>query len=221
MTKKINHSTQWLLVANGSGLSQHKLQQLAKGKHVLVLDGAYQVLYQASVMPDVLLGDFDSIHPDDLAYARSTSIQIIEAFDQSKSDLEKGIDYLDQQNASDICIVSGTGKRLQHTLHNLYVLKKYYQAQRPLTLVSETEVICYYHDKEIALTGEIKDSVGLFGFPYAVVSSVGLKYEMNNYILNFEKATSLSNELASKQVALKISGDLLLIHEKTNETLLK
>ena len=41
---------------------------------------------------------------------------------------------------------------------------------------------------------------------------------MSNYILDFEKASSVSNELASKQVSLKINGDLLLIHEQTNET---
>lgn len=221
MIKKINHSNHWLLVANGRGLSQHKLQQLAQDKNVLVLDGAYRILLQAGVMPDTLLGDFDSIHPEDLQHARSASIQVIEAVDQNKSDLEKGIEYLDQQNATDICIVAGTGKRLQHTLHNLYILKKYYQVQRALKLVSETEIICYYHDAEVMLAGKIQDSVGLFGFPHAVVSSVGLKYEMSHYILDFEKASSVSNELASEQVLLKISGDVLLIHEQIDETVLK
>lgn len=201
-------------------LSQAKLHQLAKNRNILVLDGAYQTTYQAGIIPDVLLGDFDSITHQDLQHAEMASVQVIEAPDQNKSDLQKGIEYLDSKQATDICIGAATGRRLQHTLYNLHILKKYYEPHRSLTLLSETEIIRYYQDDEILLTGEIKDSVGLLGFPVATVTTSGLKYNLKNYLLDFEKSSSVLNELTQQQARIKITGGLLLIHEIANERLL-
>ena len=213
-------SHHWLLIANGASLSATKLHQLAKNRNILVLDGAYKTTYQAGITPDILLGDFDSIENKDLQHAQLASVQVIEAPDQNKSDLQKGLEYLDSQHATDIYICAATGRRLQHTLYNLHLLKKYHQSHRPLTLFSETEIIRYYTDTEVLLTGEIKDSFGLLGFPVATVTTSGLKYNLENYLLDFEKTSSVLNELAQQQAHIKVEGDLLLIHEVADECLL-
>lgn len=218
MANAIN-SRSWLLIANGAPLSSDYLNKLARNKQVMVLDGAYEYAKQVELSIDVLLGDFDSINPDILAAIRKSSdpIKIIDAPDQNKTDLEKGLDYIDKQNPEIIYICAATGLRLQHTLYNLRILKKYHRADRPLILLSETELIRYYENTEINIAGQINECIALLGFPHASISTSGLKYDVTDYFMEFEKRNSICNALAQSQANIKIHGEALVIREIANQ----
>lgn len=203
----------WLLIADGEPLSSDKLKQLAHNKKIMVLDGAYEYIRDIGIAIDVLLGDFDSINPEDLAHARKVIKKVIDAPDQNKTDLEKGLEYIDNLHPNSIVICAAIGLRLQHTIYNLRLLKKYYRPERPLTLISAIEIIHYYQNTEITLSGKINDSIGLLGFPYAIVTTSGLKWDMRDQALAFEKSSSVLNVLMKEEATIKISGDALVIHE--------
>lgn len=205
----------WLLIADGEEIPYKKLQLLAQNKKILVLDGAYQFVKKSGLKIDVLLGDLDTIDPVDLAKARQNTL-VIEAPDQNKTDLQKGIEYLDSLHAKSICITAATGKRLQHTVFNLRILKKYHRENRPLIMISGIEVIRYFQDKEITITGKGGDSIGLLGFPEAIITTSGLKYDVVNYAMQFEKHSSICNALVKEQAQIKIQGGILVIHENSD-----
>lgn len=205
-------SGDWLLIAHGEPISSSKLIELAKHKSVMVLDGAYQYAKKNGLTIEILLGDFDSISSDDLQNI-PTLIHVVPAPDQNKTDLEKGLDYLDKLHATSIYICAATGKRLQHTINNLLILKKYHQQHRSLILVTDNETVRYFHDTSITLSGQINDGVALLGFPNGRVTTSGLKYDVTNYSLEFEKSISISNELVNSEARIKIEGGVLLIHE--------
>lgn len=207
-----NRSRAWLLVADGEPLSQAKMLQLAKNKSVMVLDGAYNYAKQAGLAIDVLLGDLDTISAEDLRQARSMTT-VIEAADQTKTDLEKGLAYLMSLDAKEIFICGALGLRLQHTLFNLRLLKKFFQKDRLIVMFSETEIIQYYEDTEISLSGHQKDGVAILGFPYAVISSSGLEFDVQDCVLDFEKMSSISNTVVSQDVVIKCRGGILVIIE--------
>lgn len=213
-----NHknSNHWLLIANSTPLSQDKLLMLAKNKRVLVLDGAYTHAKQTTLTIDALSGDFDSISADDLTHAKNTQVAIVHTPDQNQTDLEKGIAYLDSLNAQSITICAATGRRLQHTLFNLQLLKRCYRNNRPLTLYTETEIIRYVEDNELHIQGCIGDSIGILGFPHASITTKGLLYEVTDYLLDFAHSSSVLNALVGEQAFIKIKGDALIIHEVKN-----
>lgn len=206
----------WLLIADGEPLSSKKLKQLVQHKKVMALDGAYEYLRDIGIKIDVLLGDFDSLNAEDLAHARKVIANVIPAPDQNYTDLEKGLHYIDKLNPKSVTICAATGLRLQHTLYNLRILKKYYQPKRPLILISEMEIIRYYQDAAIKITGNINDSIGLLGFPHATVTTMGLKWDVTDYPLDFEKSSSVLNVLTTTEADIKIKGDILVIHETLN-----
>lgn len=208
----------WLVIADGSPLPSHQLKHLAKGRRILALDGAYSIAQEFGLETDVLLGDFDTIHPEDLLQAKGQGIHIIQAPDQNKTDLEKGLDYLHEQNPHSIIISCALGKRLQHSLFNLRLLKKFHQEERPIILVSEMENIRYVQDTEISIQGKINGSIGLLGFPEATITTQGLKYDVRNYALQFEKTSSICNALAETEAFVQIQGGVLLIQEESHST---
>lgn len=201
----------WLIVADGEPLSPPKLRKLSQGKHVLVLDGAIYHVEEAKVQANVLLGDFDAVDPKALSHCQN--LQIIEAPDQNKTDLEKGIEYLDQLSVQGIAIAAATGKRLQHTLYNLRILKKYHRLDRSLSMYSEKEYICYYQDELVSIQGKVGGSIAIFGFPSALISTSGLKYDVKDYRMEFEKNNSVSNSLMNDQARIHIKGAVLIIQE--------
>lgn len=214
MVNATNNFRDWLLVANGAQISNKKLHELAQDKHIMVLDGAYAYAKQAGLNIEILLGDFDSITAEDLTQAKKTAIKVIHAPDQNKTDLEKGLEYIDATNPKNIYICAATGLRLQHSLYNLRILKKYYKPQRPLILFSDTEVVRYYQDTEIIISGKVNDSIGILGFSHGVITTSGLKYDVTDYALQFEKGNSVLNALDHPQATVKIHGSALVIHER-------
>ncbi len=213
MHVEIKPQQDWLLIANGQPLSCNKLAQLVVNRSVMVLDGAYEYVKDCDVPIDILLGDFDSIKPEVLMQAKSSTTQIIPAPDQNKTDLEKGILYLDELSARSITLCAATGRRLQHTLYNLRLLKKFHKPTRLLQLFTEDEWIRYIENEELQIHGKINDSLGILGFPQASITTSGLQYEVSDYLLLYELAASVSNVLAKEQASIVVRGGALVIQE--------
>lgn len=204
----------WLLIADGEPLAAERLQPLLAQRKIMVLDGAYSYARQLNLPIDILLGDLDTISPTALAQARDSNISIIHTPDQDYTDSEKGIHHLDQLQATSITICCATGQRLQHTLHNLRLLKKYYSSTRPLRMITDKEEIQHIENSTIRIQGNMGDSIAVLGFPNATVTSRGLKYEMQQCELAFEKYASVSNALLAASAEVEVAGGALVIHEK-------
>lgn len=212
-------NSEWLLIADGEPVATNTLFSLAKNKQVMVLDGAYDAIKKTNLSVNFLLGDFDSINSNDLLDLRkNTAINIVETPNQNKTDLEKGLEYIDHFNPHCIYIVAALGRRLQHTLYNLRLLKRYYQLTRPLILITDKEVARYYENIEIVITGQCNDSIGILGFPEAMITTQGLQYDVRDYALQFEHNNSICNALAKEQAEIKITGGVLVIHETHIDT---
>lgn len=205
----------WLVIADGEPLLPQTLQRLAQRRQVMVLDGAYERATEAGLNIRVLLGDFDTIAPQVLEKARQ-SCNVIDAPDQNKTDLDKGLEFIDAHGPASIVIAAGAGRRLQHTLHNLSALKRYHKKERSLLLLTESEQISYHENTTLHLSGHIGDSLGILGFHEALVSTQGLQYELEEHALYFEGRSSVLNALAKEEVKIESEGGILLIFENTS-----
>ena len=224
---KNNLNKDWLVIADGEVLSRNKLEILSANRKILVLDGAYKIIKKYGLDFDFLLGDLDSIDLIDLENLKINHPEkIIHTPDQDKTDLDKGLEFIFSHSAHDfyspgsILIAGALGLRLQHSLYNLRALKKYFNYLNQgveLSLVSEREQINYYENREIIITGEVAQSIGILGFPKGVVSSDGLKYELENYELDFEKNNSVCNRFLNNKIKLDITGSVLVILEFEDE----
>lgn len=217
----INNALQfcdWLLVANGAPMASKDLMYLKQDRRIMALDGGYHQLKDLNLEVDILLGDFDSICPEILNKAKNSAIHVVEAFDQNQTDLVKGIAYLDSLKATSILICNATGNRLQHTAYNLRVLKKCHHPHRVLMMVTAEEMIQYVENDQLIIRGCPKDSIGILGFPRAIIDTKGLKYDVMNYPLDFELTASVSNELEKETAYLSVKGSALVIQENRRVT---
>jgi thiamine pyrophosphokinase len=112
-----------LVVANGTLPEIHLLSSLlSHGPFVLAADGGADKLLEIGIIPDAVLGDFDSVSAD-----LPQSIVRLPAPDQNFTDLDKSIAYLQGEGYGTIWLTGVTGNRLDHTYGALSVLVKYGQ----------------------------------------------------------------------------------------------
>ena len=201
---------QALIIANGSQRSLENIIRYSENRRIIALDGAYNQLSNESIIIDSIIGDLDSITPEACLKAKQLGVKIIHVANQNYTDLDKAIRHLDQQHFSDIIILNATGLRMDHTLHNLQLLSRYYQPHRPIKIITETETITLVKDKMITLTGKSETGIGIIGAPKGIVSSQGLMYDMDELTLEFGYQDSTSNCLKHQNATLTVNGQVLL-----------
>lgn len=204
----------WLIVANGEKLSQARLRQLATDRSVLACDGAIHDCIQHEIPVDILIGDFDSVSSLQ-PLAKYTSLQIISAPDQNKTDSEKAFIHLIDIGCDDIIICQAMGDRTDHNLINLGLLSRYHALKRKLILAREYENIFFAQDTIVTLHGKKGDPVAILGFSEAIITTQGLKYESDHLKLHLTGVSSGCNELLNTEAKIHVVGEALISFAST------
>lgn len=202
-----------LLIANGEACSTELLGQLLEwSPTVVVLDSAIWRVFELGIKVDVLLGDFDHNLDLDAIRAQQYPLEIVQATDQNKTDLDKGIELLIERGYPAVNIVWATGRRADHTLTNMTNIVRY-KDQIRLVMLDD-------HSKIFPLVGRFEKwyeaGTPLSLIPIGTVTgftSAGLKYNLQNATLKLGYFTSSSNEAAADGfVRIEAqSGDLLIM----------
>ncbi|MCE3036732.1 thiamine diphosphokinase [Helicobacter sp. faydin-H20] len=115
---------QALILANGQFPRNPTLIQAIKNATFLVAcDGAIKHLDRLKIIPNIIIGDLDSISKK---FQKKYANKIIHIKEQESNDLSKAFFYCIKQNFTHITILGATGKREDHTLANISLLLQYY-----------------------------------------------------------------------------------------------
>ena len=116
------------IVCNGSfPRTEYPLYLLRNADSVVCCDGALQTLEKKGIVPDVVIGDMDSVCGRALKRFPGKVVRVDE---QESNDLTKAFRYVMEQvlDVSAIHILGATGRREDHTLGNLSLLMEFEKA---------------------------------------------------------------------------------------------
>ena len=114
MNRKKNVS----IVLNGQMPDDHVLvNQIIDSGFIIAVDGSANKLIDLGIIPDVIIGDFDSLQAK-----RIKNVKLIETPDQNKTDFRKTLDWCIEKNILNISIFGISGKSDDHFLANYYTL---------------------------------------------------------------------------------------------------
>jgi thiamine pyrophosphokinase len=173
-------------------------------------DGASATCLAYRLEPDLIIGDLDSIGAD--AIDRFASIEMIEDLDQDTTDSEKAIQYCVDKGFRRLFVLGALGKRLDHGVYNLGLLRKYHDQVDELLLVSEGETAFLLSGKR-SFTAPIGTRISLlpiFG-PAENVVSEGLEYAIAGKTMELGGFTSVSNAFSRPQAHISIDSGFLLV----------
>ncbi|CAL7961977.1 thiamine pyrophosphokinase [Alphaproteobacteria bacterium] len=199
-------------------LSQFTTQRfMCDASRLIVLDGAAHIAEKLGAKCYTLIGDFDSITPLVLKQLScQENIQVIDVPDQEHSDLDKGIMFCCQHDAKSIQIYNALGgDRVDHTILNLGLLKRFFDVKRQIIMFDKKQKIQYVHNAKVTIHGKRKQNVAVMPLHEALVHSSGLTYNMQNLRLRTSYRESSSNSLAHEVAYICIQGDSLIITDLT------
>ena len=116
------------IVCNGSfPRTEYPLYLLRNADSVVCCDGALQTLEKKGIVPDVVIGDMDSVCGRALKRFPGKVVRVEE---QESNDLTKAFRYVMEHvpDVSEIHILGATGRREDHTLGNLSLLMEFEKA---------------------------------------------------------------------------------------------
>ena len=202
-----------LLLCNGEIKSYKFLDKyLETAPYIICADGGANHAYNLRLIPDMIVGDLDSIKDHVLDFYREKNVTIKE-FPTNKdvTDTELAMDiFINEIGATSITIAGAIGSRLDHTLANIAVLKRY---PTIFTMVDDRNEIVVV-DKSVEITKTSKNmKVSLLPATETVkgVCTKGLLYPLYNAILRYDNSLGISNEITEDKCSINIEDGLLYV----------
>ena len=203
-----------LIVANGDWPEQFNFKRSFDDySQIIALDGAANRLIEQGHLPDVIIGDFDSIEPSVLKDCKERGSQIVVDANQEQSDVSKGLIWAHEHHpTSQIYLIGIEIGRYDHHLAGYSALFEC-QSSAILLLDGWEALRIGSTPREI----QVREG-GLFSLiPFGIVTGVklqGCKYPLDNETLS-SGTRGVSNEAVGPVITASAqSGDLLLLIER-------
>uniref|UniRef100_A0A0R3S398 Thiamine diphosphokinase n=1 Tax=Elaeophora elaphi TaxID=1147741 RepID=A0A0R3S398_9BILA len=182
------------------------------------------------VKPDLISGDFDSITTVARQFFES-EVEIVETPDQDYTDMCKALQIIAERmrnkklSISKVIVLGGLCGRFDHVLSSLNSLLRFDSCETIIidgvnlvTILREGSTSLEFTGGQHLLTG--KCGVIPFVQRETVVSSSGLKWNLDNTELAFGKLISTSNEMVSDTVAITCTAPVVFTLELSEDALL-
>ncbi len=182
---------------------------------VISADGGAENTLKMNLVPDVVIGDMDSIKTTvkENIKARSNKTEYIStSADKDKSDTQLAVEYALGLGIKKIVILGALGNRIDHSIANIFLLTSPFLRDIDIRILTDASEIVIMR-KSGAITGDIGIMVTLISLsPYTYfIKTKGLKFELENEKLMFSPVRGISNVFTEKEAYIKIKKGILLV----------
>lgn len=216
---------QALIVTGGSIVDEFTLDFIKQHSCGLVIavDHGMEFFYRCGLVPDYIVGDFDSVSPEILSYFQRDDFRVkVLHFQPEKdeTDTELAIRTALHHKAERIYLLGAAGSRIDHMLGNIHLLG----------MAMEQEVECLmidpYNCIRMLKTGlvlkkqeQYGDYVSLIPFTPRVTGLTlkGFKYPLHNYGLECYHSLGVSNEILEEEAEISFEDGILLMVESKDK----
>lgn len=168
-----------VIIASGSDIEKHIFEkENINVEFVICADGGLEKAEKLNLIPNIVVGDLDSVSPDVLKHYLNKNLELIKYPEEKDfTDMEIAIEYAVSKNYNDIILVGATGSRLDHTVGNILLLEKYFLNGIKIKILDNNNVVQIIGSKlqikhkqnsyvSIIPVTEIIEGVTLKGFKY-------------------------------------------------------
>jgi thiamine pyrophosphokinase len=183
---------------------------ISRNSYIICADGGANKLREYSILPNIILGDLDSIYKKSIKYFSKKNIEIRKIEDQDTTDFEKSLMYCIENDIKKCLIFGAISRRSDHTLNNFSILKRYYKSLEMKIIDDRYEI--FFVKNNVSLSYKKNKTLSFMAMPNAKgITTTGLKYPLNNEDLEFGVREGTLNESVSDKITIQITeGDLLL-----------
>ncbi|MDO4788736.1 MAG: thiamine diphosphokinase [Johnsonella sp.] len=210
----------------GASVKEELLFSLLKKKKrdekVIAVDAGLEYLDRAGILPDILIGDFDTLENRVLEkYSKMDGVEILRYNPvKNASDLEIAAEICKERGVKELWALGALGGRADHTLANIFLVCKLISEGLCLVLLDASNKI-YALEGSLRIEREKQYGKYLSFFPVGgslpYLTLKGVKYPLEDMRIDKYKNPSLliSNEICEDFAQIEVrEGKILVIESR-------
>lgn len=180
---------------------------------IYAADGAALQLLEMGIMPDMVVGDLDTLMNDKRA-GEFDKERIICIENQDYNDFEKTLFVAKSKGFANILITGFQGGELEHTLNNWSIFKKY--AGELNMCIYDLTRYGFVIDEDVEIAVSKDEMISILPQPEIRLTTQNLKWELQDERLVFGKREGIRNRALSEIIRIYVSSGsaLLFINER-------
>lgn len=190
--------------------------------YIIAANGGSRHALAQGVIPHVVVGDLDSLSPEDIArLTEGTRVERVPR-DKDFTDGEMAVREALRRGAKTVVVAGGLGGRLDQTLANIFLLE-YVHAAGAAGWVTDGHERAYLlrGGETITIQGHPGDIVSIVPLSPVVegVYSTGLRWPLLNTDLRFASSLSVSNEMKRPKAQITAQNGIAVVtHMPTRQS---
>lgn len=199
--------------APAPGGSAHYASVIAAADVVIAADGGLHVCLKAGRVPDVCVGDFDSVDGMRLEKARAAGARIVRhRADKDASDLDLALDEARAIGAGRVTFTAAFSSRIDHTVAALGTLLRSADLHGSADEPSVTMYALETGGGPLALTAQEGTTISVFALGgRATVTLRGVRYPLSKHILDPLSSLGLSNVATAAEQSVAVHDGRILV----------
>ncbi len=202
-----------VIILNGKFVSSpNKYKQIIGNKYTVAADGGALFLDKLDILPDIIIGDLDSLSDDNIQYFKNKGVDFIKyPVEKDKTDGELALDYCSKNNFNEVTIMGCQGGRIDQQLANIYLLE-YSKKISLKSVIKEPGLEIGLINGHLNLVNKENWNLSLISLNEKAegLSIKGCKYEVEDESLFRYKTLGLSNKITGDNACISIQKGLLL-----------
>lgn len=192
---------------------------------IVGVDKGLEFCYRNQIVPNWILGDFDSISPEIIEWYKKQEEIPIKQYKPEKDDTDTrlGIELAMKLDSDKIFLLGATGGRLDHYMGNLQSLLILAKEEKEGWILDEQNAITVRKAGKIGITK--KEQFGKYvsffsmGDEVTGLSLRGFKYPLNQYTLKNSDGLAVSNEILEDEAEIEFkTGELMIVESRDKES---
>lgn len=186
-----------------------------KYENIIASDKGLEELDKIAVIPNYIIGDFDSINKDILSkYIQNKEVKIIKLNpEKDYTDTHMALKLAIELKSTDITIIGAIGSRIDHTLSNIHILKETLDNNINCSILNENNKISLINGKTILDLDNNYKYISLLPLTTSVegITLEGFKYPLLNATLGLGESIGISNEQVEDKAVIYLKKGIIIL----------
>ncbi len=202
-----------VIVSGGSMPEANIIKPYINEDSILIAcDKGLNYVYGAGLVPDVILGDFDSVDVEVLDYYKAMGKELFTyPVRKDSTDTELGIIMALEKGAEDIVLLGCSGTRLDHTLANIQIMLPLLKKGIRARLIDEHNIVELV-DSQLLIENKKGSYISLLPLTQKVegITSEGLDYPLDNMDIDMGTSLTVSNVVVADKASVTVKKGVII-----------
>lgn len=191
-----------LIIGNGKKTDKSIIENI-QYDYVICADGGLEKAKNYGIIPDIIIGDFDSVRISVLKQYEEYNIPI-EKFSSEKdsTDMELAVEFAISKGYTNIVLTGASGSRLDHTLGNIMLMERYFGLGVNISIIDNNNEMRIISDNTDLII-EYKKGYYISIIPVddfiQGLNLEGFKYNLDNVNVQRGSTLCISNQITNRE----------------------